>query len=81
MNIGDGTKQLIDMDKKWSSTIYEELMEIGGGSSWAKWKAERTEAGLPIVDIPVPKAKADSSDKPIPPHFNPLKTGAAAVLP
>ncbi|KAI0089903.1 hypothetical protein BDY19DRAFT_888569 [Irpex rosettiformis] len=83
VELRDGTKRTIDMDKKWSSTIYEELMEVGGGSAWAQWKEERIAAGLPIVEIPRPKAKATQStpETPLPFRINPLKTGAAAMLP
>lgn len=64
-------------------------MEIGGGPAWERWKAERTAAGLPLVEVPRPKAKAaptKSSQKksaevetPELPDFT--KAGAAAVLP
>lgn len=80
--LGDGTVKALDIDQKWSSTIFQELMELGGGPAWTKWKEERTAAGLPIVDIPKPK-KPSSSRKaePSPEAPDPLKTGAAAVLP
>jgi small subunit ribosomal protein S25 len=78
--IGDGTQKTIDMDQKWSSTIYEELMELGGGPAWTRWKDERKAEGLPAVEIPVPVAKPRTQQS-LPFQINPLKTGAAAVLP
>ncbi|KAI0809123.1 hypothetical protein BC629DRAFT_1590205 [Irpex lacteus] len=81
VELSDGTKRTIDLDQKWSSAIYEELMEIGGGSSWEQWKEERKAAGLPVVDIPVPKANSQTPGASIPFRPNPFKTGAAAVLP
>jgi small subunit ribosomal protein S25 len=56
----------------WSSKIFEELMDTAGGDSWTRWKSERVEAGLPIVDEP-PESHLLSMPKPV--------VGAAAVLP
>lgn len=57
-------------------------MDLGGGTSWARWKEERTAAGLPIVDVPVPKVQSPSLTRaPSPFVPDPTKTGAAAVLP
>lgn len=47
-------------------------MDTAGGNSWTRWKTERIEAGLPIVDCP--------SDDHISTRPRPT-TGAAAVLP
>jgi len=47
-------------------------MDTSGGNSWTRWKTERVEAGLPIVDGP-PEGHAST-----PPRHT---TGAAAVLP
>jgi small subunit ribosomal protein S25 len=68
----DGRKQSIDIHNKWSSTIFQELMDTAGGNSWTRWKTERAEAGLPVVDGPTGNYT--------PPSPRP-KTGAAAVLP
>lgn len=46
-------------------------MDIAGGNSWTRWKTERSEAGLPIVD----GSEDHISTRPRP------TTGAAAVLP
>ena len=93
-NAGDGSKQTIDLEGKWSSTIFQELMDAGGGSSWEKWKRERATAGLPVVDVPSAKAVApkaptwtpkQKSKKEQAPEeeliLDPSKTGAAAILP
>ncbi|THG99006.1 hypothetical protein EW026_g3282 [Hermanssonia centrifuga] len=94
LELRDGSKQTLDLDQKWSSTIFQELMDIGGGTNWQRWKRERIAAGLPIVDVPLPKKAApkekiwDSSNKkraePVEEELvflNPGKTGAAAILP
>jgi hypothetical protein len=47
-------------------------MDTAGGNSWTRWKIERAEAGLPIVDGP---SEVHISTRPT------LTTGAAAVLP
>lgn len=72
LHVADGRKQVFDIHNKWSSGIFEEVMESAGGNSWARWKTERAENGLPIVDGP-PQNYA-------PPTLRPA-TGAAAVLP
>jgi len=82
----DGSTQTLNLDKKWSSTIFEEVMDLAGGSPWERWKRERKAAGLPVVDVPEPKVKTASpkADKPKVDYsslFNTGKTGAAAVLP
>lgn len=68
-------------------------MDVAGGPLWAKWKAERKAAGLPLVDVPKPKPKPQPQPsklkKPNSPKIEPepefifdqSKTGAAAVLP
>ena len=53
----DGTTKSLDVDGKWSHTIFQEIMDLGGGLRWEKWKAQRTAEGLPIVEAPVPKPK------------------------
>ena len=47
-------------------------MDTAGGNSWTRWKTERTEAGLPIVDGPS-EGHISTQSRPT--------TGAAAVLP
>ena len=47
-------------------------MDTAGGNSWTRWKTERAEAGLPVVDGP--------PENYVPPASRPT-TGAAAVLP
>ncbi|KAI0307400.1 hypothetical protein B0F90DRAFT_1806929 [Multifurca ochricompacta] len=65
LEFSDGRKQCLNIHNKWSSRIFQELMDVAGGNSWTRWKTERREAGLPAVDGPPEK------------HA----TGAAAVLP
>ncbi|KAJ3551163.1 hypothetical protein NM688_g4874 [Phlebia brevispora] len=92
LQLRDGTTQTLDLEGKWSSAILEELMDIGGGSAWARWKRERLAAGLPVVEVPQakkvePKAAKWSGEqkkgKNAEPELvlDPTKTGAAAVLP
>ncbi|KAH9045816.1 hypothetical protein EDB84DRAFT_1413807 [Lactarius hengduanensis] len=72
LEFSDGRKQDFDIHNKWSSRIFEEIMESAGGNSWTRWKTERIENGLPIVDGPPQDY--------VPPTPRPA-TGAAAVLP
>ncbi|GJE99759.1 hypothetical protein PsYK624_160300 [Phanerochaete sordida] len=97
LELRDGSTRTLDVDGKWSSTIFTELMDIGGGPGWAKWKEDRAAAGLPVVDIPKPKPKPQPKQSKEESPFwssaaidmpNPFsmsadsgKTGAAAVLP
>ena len=81
------------LEGKWSSTIFQELMDLAGGSPWERWKRERAAAGLPIVEVPIPKKTAPKApsresrkqgkEELVQPelHLDPAKTGAAAVLP
>jgi len=72
LEFSDGKKQSFNLHNKWSSKIFQEVMDSVGGNSWTRWKAERVEAGLPIVDGPI-----ESHVSPTPRAV----TGAAAVLP
>ncbi|KZT68837.1 hypothetical protein DAEQUDRAFT_691975 [Daedalea quercina L-15889] len=84
VELQNGTVRTVNMDKKWSSAIFQELMDIAGGAPWQRWKKQRTAAGLPIVDAPKPKAPKPAQSSSIEDiFFNPnrSKTGAAAVLP
>ncbi|KAG6841627.1 hypothetical protein C0991_009052 [Blastosporella zonata] len=49
LEFGDGERQTLDMHEKWSTTILKELMEVAGGTPWAKWKLEALAAGIPVV--------------------------------
>ena len=82
----DGTSRTLDLDKKWSSAIFEELMDIAGGNPWERWKRERTAAGLLFVDKPEPRSKFVAPKKQtesleMAKLLYPEKKGAAAVLP
>ena len=47
-------------------------MDTAGGNGWTRWKTERAEAGLPVVDEP-PESYVFPTPRPV--------VGAAAVLP
>ena len=85
--LGDGTTHKIDLHRKWSSTIYKEVLDTAGGPLWETWKQERAAAGLPAVDIPRRASNSSSQTEdnifssPSPFRIDPTKTGAAAVLP
>ncbi|KAI9510689.1 hypothetical protein F5148DRAFT_1281640 [Russula earlei] len=49
LEFSDGRKQSFDLHNKWSSAIFQELMDTAGGNSWTRWKSERAAAGLPVV--------------------------------
>ena len=62
------------MDGKWSTTIFADVMDAAGTPAWAKWKADRKAAGLPVVDGPQKPHEPSSPS-------TTKKTGAGAVLP
>ncbi|KAI0271731.1 hypothetical protein BC834DRAFT_860996 [Gloeopeniophorella convolvens] len=68
----NGRKESIEIHNKWSSKILQELMDTAGGNSWTRWKTERADIGLPVVDEP-PESFVAPTPK--------ATTGAAAVLP
>ncbi|KAI0935604.1 hypothetical protein AcV5_003984 [Taiwanofungus camphoratus] len=80
MEFEDGATRTLNLNQKLSSTIFQELMDMAGGSPWQKWKKERSAAGLPIVDVPAPKPVQRFLEE-IPFSADRPKTGAAAVLP
>ncbi|KAH7920492.1 hypothetical protein BV22DRAFT_1039802 [Leucogyrophana mollusca] len=45
----DGGRSVIDMSKKWSTTIAKELMDLAGGDPWKQHKANALAAGLPLL--------------------------------
>ncbi|PIL30775.1 hypothetical protein GSI_06943 [Ganoderma sinense ZZ0214-1] len=61
----NGVTHKVNMEGKWSTAIYNELMELTAGSWWQKWKQQESSAGHLATRIPPP----------------PKKTGASAVLP
>ncbi|CDO71733.1 hypothetical protein BN946_scf184920.g17 [Trametes cinnabarina] len=65
VELKNGTTHKLDIDGKWSTAIFYELMELSAGSWWQKYKKERATVGQPTTPPPPPRAK----------------TGAAAVLP
>ncbi|KAI0791780.1 hypothetical protein C8Q75DRAFT_715513 [Abortiporus biennis] len=78
----DGSAKTLNLEGKWSSTIFQEVMDLAGGKNWEQWKQERTEAGLPIMDVPEAKPKEKkTATVDYAALFNSGKTGAAAVLP
>ncbi|CCM06487.1 uncharacterized protein FIBRA_08756 [Fibroporia radiculosa] len=79
----DGSTQTLNMNQKWSSAIFQELMDLGGGAPWQRWKKERIAAGLPIVDPPTVNVKPSQSmsTEEIIFGVGRPRTGAAAVLP
>jgi len=46
---GDGTVKVVDMHEKWSTNILKELMELGGGTPWKRWKQEAETTGIPVI--------------------------------
>ena len=85
---GDGSTAVIAMEKKWSSVIVKELMDLAGGDAWQQHKAAATAAGQPILpgeeerERALEKIKLQRVSRATQPKApeRPL-TGAAAVLP
>ncbi|KAI1790489.1 hypothetical protein LXA43DRAFT_1095438 [Ganoderma leucocontextum] len=61
----NGTTHKLDVEGKWSSAIYTELMDLTAGSWWQKWKQQQATGGHSAARVP-PSQK---------------KTGVSAVLP
>ncbi|KAF9261918.1 hypothetical protein L218DRAFT_973754 [Marasmius fiardii PR-910] len=60
LHLEDGSLKIIDMHKKWSTTILKELMEVAGGDPWRKWKNKAQKEGLPLV-------QGEERERPAPP--------------
>ncbi|EIW86243.1 hypothetical protein CONPUDRAFT_114374 [Coniophora puteana RWD-64-598 SS2] len=84
----NGSTTVIAMEKKWSSVIVKELMDLAGGDAWAQHKAAATAAGQPILPGEEERQKALETVKlqratraaqPKVPERP--RTGAAAMLP
>ena len=63
--IENGVTHKLNMEGKWSSAIYTELMDLTAGSWWQKWKQQQSTGGQSAARVPPPQRK----------------TGASAVLP
>jgi len=73
----DGKKQNIDMHLKWSTSIFEELMNCAGGDRWQRYKDERNAVGgTPVI----PKVKPRTFGTQRTSDSN-SKRGVAAALP
>ncbi|KZT24717.1 hypothetical protein NEOLEDRAFT_1027597, partial [Neolentinus lepideus HHB14362 ss-1] len=46
LKLRGGQTKTINLDGKWSTSIFEELMSIAGGEHWQEWKKERLAQGL-----------------------------------
>ncbi|KAJ7052534.1 hypothetical protein C8F01DRAFT_570171 [Mycena amicta] len=49
LSFKDGTTQTLGLHGKWSTTIVREVMDLGASPAWARWKAEATRTGAPLV--------------------------------
>ncbi|KAH9939034.1 uncharacterized protein BXZ73DRAFT_44142 [Epithele typhae] len=65
VELENGTTHTVNMEGKWSNTIFSELMDVAAGPWWQQWKAENPNAPPTPMSVPRPQKK----------------TGAAAVLP
>ncbi|KLO17531.1 hypothetical protein SCHPADRAFT_846291 [Schizopora paradoxa] len=79
LDFKDGKTQDIDMHLKWSTSIFEELMDSAGGDRWQRYKDERNAAGqtptIPKVKLRNPRVRGVMT----PSRSN--KRGVAAALP
>ncbi|KAH8111428.1 hypothetical protein DFH11DRAFT_1613050, partial [Phellopilus nigrolimitatus] len=73
----NGSKKTVDVSEKWSTAIFEELMDSAGGDRWRTFKAERRAAGNDPV---IPDVKPRPAQPTPPPPTTP-KEGIAAALP
>ncbi|EAU93277.1 hypothetical protein CC1G_12183 [Coprinopsis cinerea okayama7 len=49
IQLENGQNKTINLAGKWSTSIVKELMEIGGGSQWQKWKEEAQAQGGEVI--------------------------------
>ncbi|KAI0761162.1 hypothetical protein BD413DRAFT_591883 [Trametes elegans] len=45
VELKNGTTHNLDINGKWSTTIFSELMELSAGPWWQKWKKQQAQAG------------------------------------
>jgi len=69
LRFAGGATQTIDLDGKWSTNIFEDLMDLAGGSAWEKWKethpSERREVeSIDRTPARTPKAKIEAAKLP-----------------
>jgi len=50
LELQNGSRKTLNMAGKWSTTIFQELMNTAGGAPWTRWKEERQANGLPVVE-------------------------------
>ncbi|EPQ61398.1 hypothetical protein GLOTRDRAFT_29854 [Gloeophyllum trabeum ATCC 11539] len=50
LQLRGGQTKTLNLAGKWSTSIFEELMNTAGGESWEEWKKERQAKGLPIIE-------------------------------
>ncbi|KAI9065772.1 hypothetical protein FKP32DRAFT_1708564 [Trametes sanguinea] len=60
VELKNGTTHKLDIGGKWSTAIFNELMEISAGPWWQKWKRERATAGNAATPPP-PKPKTGAA--------------------
>ncbi|KAI0079072.1 hypothetical protein K474DRAFT_1618178 [Panus rudis PR-1116 ss-1] len=49
----DGKSTTLSLEQKHSATIFTELMDLFNTPTWQRWRKQRTEAFLPLVEPPV----------------------------
>ncbi|KAI5114692.1 hypothetical protein M0805_009650, partial [Coniferiporia weirii] len=62
----NGSTKSLNISSKWSTAIFEEVMDVAGGDRWRQFKAERRAAGKEPV-IPELKTKPAPVRPPPPP--------------
>ncbi|KAI0324454.1 hypothetical protein GY45DRAFT_1331544 [Cubamyces sp. BRFM 1775] len=60
VELKNGATHKLDLDGKWSTTIFSELMELSAGSWWQKYKKDRAAAGESAIPPPQ-KAKSGAA--------------------
>jgi hypothetical protein len=59
-----GQTRTIDLDGKWSTNIFEDLMDLAGGPVWENWKAMHPSERRPVVPVVRHPAKnTENSEK------------------
>ncbi|KAF9073980.1 hypothetical protein BDP27DRAFT_1390739 [Rhodocollybia butyracea] len=49
LQLDNGSRKIISMQDKWSTTILQELLELSGGEPWKKWQRTASTRGVPLL--------------------------------
>jgi len=62
VKLAGGQTRTINLDGKWSTNIFEDLMDLAGGPTWENWKATHPSERRPVVPVVRHPAKEQPTD-------------------